>query len=86
MLAVGDIEIEVMSRSTPQEGVTRYTIDLRLEERDPGLDDQQASALLRQAFTDALNASHFLRVCAGDMTVELVARTPAAAPVLPRAA
>ena len=76
-LAVEDIDIDVLSRSTPQEGVTRYVIALRVSERDPQLADEQVAGLLRRAFTDALNASYFLRACTDDdMTLELLSRAP----------
>jgi hypothetical protein len=85
--AVDDIDFEVLSRSAPQEGVTRYDVQLRLEEREPAGDDEQALVRLRRAFTGALNASYFLRVCTDDIRLELVSRAPAAAPApLPRAA
>jgi hypothetical protein len=75
-LSAGDIEARVVGRSTPQEGVTRYTAELDLEERSTDLDDEAATALLRRAFTSALNASYFLRVCTDDLVpVRLVSRT-----------
>jgi hypothetical protein len=78
----------VLSRSAPQEGVTRYDVQLRFEERETACDDEQALARVRRAFTGALNASYFLRVCADDdIRLELVSRAAAAAPEpLPRAA
>lgn len=73
-----DIGIRVRSRSIPQEGVTRYAVALTFAEHGAGLDDERALALLRQALTNALNASYFLRVCLDDrLTVTLVAREPA---------
>ncbi|HEV7804707.1 MAG TPA: hypothetical protein VGO80_02725 [Solirubrobacteraceae bacterium] len=77
-LAPEDIEFDVLSRSTPQEGVTRYAVELRLLERRPELGDEQVAELLRRAFTDALNASYFLRACTDDnVTLELLAREAA---------
>lgn len=86
--AADDIDFEVLSRSAPQEGVTRYDVQLRFEEREPACDDEQALARLRRAFTGALNASYFLRMCTDDhIRLELVSRAPVAAPApLPRAA
>lgn len=86
--ATDEIDFEVLSRSAPQEGVTRYEVQLRLEEREPACDDEQALARLRRAFTAALNAAYFLRVCTDDdIRLELVSRAAAAAPApLPRAA
>jgi hypothetical protein len=75
-LSASDIESRVVGRSTPQEGVTRYTVELDLEERSAQLDDEGATALVRRAFTNALNASYFLRICADDLVpVRLVSRT-----------
>ncbi len=77
-LSRDDIESRVVSRSTPQEGVTRYTVELDLQERAARLGDDGASALVQRAFTDALNASHFLRICTDDLVpVRLVSRTAA---------
>jgi hypothetical protein len=86
--AADDVDFDVLSRSAPQEGVTRYEVELALEEREPGCSDEQALALLRRAFTGALNASYFLRACTDDdIRLELVSRAPAAASAwLPRAA
>jgi hypothetical protein len=82
-VSADDIEVEATSRGTPQEGVTRYGVELHLKERTCGLDDEQAMALLRRAFQDAINASYFWRVCVDDLTVELIsrARVPAPAPL-----
>jgi hypothetical protein len=71
-----DIDLDVISRSTPQEGVTRYAVDMYVDERSSDLDDATAIALLRRAFVDALNASFFLRVCVDDLSVRLIARAP----------
>src|ERR1044072_8075231 len=76
-----DIVLGAVSRSTPQEGVTRYDIELILVERDASIDDRRAKALLCQAFTDALNASYFGRICADALTLRLVSRAPLQAPV-----
>jgi hypothetical protein len=74
-----DIELGEVTRSTPQEGVTRLAVELLLTERADDLDDERAQALLRRAFTNALNASYFLRICTDDLlTVVLAARGPAA--------
>jgi hypothetical protein len=77
-LATEDVGFDVLSRSTRREGVTRYAVELRLLERRPELRDEQVAALLRRAFTDALNASYFLRACTDDhLTLELLARVSA---------
>ncbi|MDP2710576.1 MAG: hypothetical protein Q8O56_05100 [Solirubrobacteraceae bacterium] len=78
-LSADDIEVSVVSRSPTRDGRTRYDLELRLRERTRDLDDERALALLRRAFTDALNASYFLRVCDDDLTVDLISRTPACA-------
>ena len=57
-----DIVLGEIARSTPQEGVTRYAVELLADRARRGLDDERASAVLRRAFTDALNASYFLRM------------------------
>ncbi len=76
-----DFAVDAISRSTPQEGVTRYVVELLLQERHEGLDDAAAAELLRRAFADALNASYFLRMCTDDLIgVTLLSRTPAAVP------
>jgi hypothetical protein len=80
-----DIEVNAISRGTPQEGVTRYGVELRLQERTSGLDDEQAMALLERALQDALNASFFWRVCVDDLTVKLIARAAVRAPAPQRA-
>jgi hypothetical protein len=79
-VSADDIEVEAISRGTPQEGVTRYGVELYLQERTSGLDDEQAMALLRRAFQDAINASYFWRVCVDDLTVELISRAAVVAP------
>lgn len=84
-VSADDIEVEAISRGTPQEGVTRYAVELYLQERTSGLDDERAMALLRRAFQDAINASYFWRVCVDDLTVELIARAPVRAPAPLRA-
>lgn len=84
-VSADDIEVHAISRGTPQEGVTRYGVELYLQERTSGLDDEQAMALLRRAFQDAINASYFWRVCVDDLTIELVSRAAVAAPVALRA-
>lgn len=86
-LSADDVASRVVGRTTPQEGVTRYAVELNLEERADGLVDADAEALVRQAFTDALNASYFLRICTDDLvTVRLVSRTVADAATSLRAA
>lgn len=84
-VSADDIGVEVIWRGTPQEGVTRYGVELYLRERTSGLDDERAMALLRRAFQDAINASYFWRVCVDDLTVKLITRAPVAAPVAQRA-
>jgi hypothetical protein len=76
-----DIELGEIVRSTPQEGVARYTVEMFVVERAYGLDDDRVLAMLCKAFTDAINASYFLRICDDALTMRLVARTPVATPL-----
>jgi hypothetical protein len=39
-----DVAFDVLARSTPQEGVTRFTVALELLERRPQLSDDEVSA------------------------------------------
>jgi hypothetical protein len=74
-LSPQDIELDVLARSTPQEGVTRFTVALELLERHPQLSDDEVTAVLARAFTKALNASYFLRVCTDDhLSLRLLSR------------
>lgn len=77
-LSSGEIGARVVGRSTPQEGVTRYAIELDLDERVSGLDDDGAEALVQRAFTDALNASYLIRICTDNLvSVRLASRVVA---------
>jgi hypothetical protein len=71
-----EIEVGAIIRSCPQEGVTRYDVELLVSEREDDLDDRRAVARLCRAFTNALNASYFLRICHDALTMRLVARAP----------
>ncbi len=77
----GDLQLGFVERDTPQEGVTRFVVELLVEEREAGLDDERAEAILCRAFTDALNASYFLRVCDEALTIRLAVRAPLRAPL-----
>ena len=78
-LSAEGLEIGTITRSAPQQDVARYGVDLLLEERVEGLDDDRAQAQVRRAFADAMNASYFLKVSAGDhIAVTLVSRGPSA--------
>jgi hypothetical protein len=76
-ITAADIEVGAVTRSTPQEGVTRYVVEAFVEERHPELADDAVVALICRALTNALNASFFLRVCEDGLTVRLVSRAPA---------
>jgi len=77
-LSRGDIAARVVGRSTPQEGVTRYAVELDLDERASGLEDDGATALVQRAFSNALNASYLMRICTDDLvSVRLVSRAVA---------
>lgn len=76
-----DIELGAVTRRRGADGVARYRIELFVREREEGLDDRRAVALLLRALTDALNASYFLRLCSDVRTMRLVSRTRVAEPV-----
>jgi len=73
-LSAHEIDVNVRSRETPQEGVARYEVELELFERTPDMTDEQADELVRREFQHALNASHFWRVCREDLRATLVSR------------
>lgn len=73
-LSAGDIEIGAIWRSTPQEGVARYAVEVLLAERTPSASDEQIAELLHREFALAQNASHFIRVSTDDFRVRLTAR------------
>ena len=78
-LSAEDFEIGTITRSAPQQDVTRYGVDLLLEERISELDDGRAQGLVRRAFADAVNASYFLKVTTDDqIAVTLISRGPSA--------
>jgi hypothetical protein len=79
-VTAAEIEVGTVWRSTPQEGVTRYAVELIVHERRPDLEDDEAVALLCRAFTNALNASYFLRICDDGLTMRLISREPADEP------
>lgn len=85
-LSGDDIVLEILERSVPQEGVARYVAELHVAERDSALTDTQALQLVRRAFTSAINASLFSRVCEHAMEIELLSRTPLADAIERRAA
>lgn len=76
-----DIELGQIVRSTPQEGVTRYAVEMFVEERHDRVDEDRALAVLCRAFTHAINASYFLRICDDALTMRLLSRTPVAEPL-----
>ena len=78
-VTAGDIALGTVSRDTPQEGVTRYLVELLVDERHEGIDDERAEATLCQALMAAFNASYFLRICADALSMRLVSRAPAGA-------
>jgi hypothetical protein len=78
-LSAEELAIGTITRSAPQQDVTRYGVDLLLEERIGDLDDDRVQALIRRAFADAMNASYFMRVSRDDqIAVSLAARGPSA--------
>ena len=79
-VTAGEIVLGAVTRSSPQEGVARYDVELLVPERDGVRDDRHAAARLCRAFTSAINASYFLRLCEDPLTMRLLARDPMAAP------
>jgi hypothetical protein len=73
-LSAGDIRVGEIRRSVPQEGVARYAVEFLLDERRPAMTDAQAGELVARAFALAHNASHFVRINGGELSVRLVAR------------
>ena len=73
-LSCDDIDVSVVARSIPQEGVARYVVTLDVVERTPRMTVEQAAELVRREFQRAQNASHFLRISSEDFSVTLVAR------------
>jgi len=81
-----DIRVGAITRSVPQEGAARYTVEFLLDERRPSMTDGQAAELVARAFALARNASHFLRISGGEISVRLVGREPVGTPAALRAA
>jgi hypothetical protein len=85
-LSAEDIHVGAIRRSISQDGVARYAVEFLLGERRPSMTDEQAAELVTRAFALAQNASHFLRLAAGDVGVRLVGREALGRPVALRAA
>jgi hypothetical protein len=85
-LSAADIRVGAITRSIPQEGAARYAVEFLLHERRPSMTDAQAAELVGRAFALAHNASHFLRISGGEMSVRLVGREPVGSPAALRAA
>jgi hypothetical protein len=81
LVTADEIRLGSVSRESPQEGVTRYVVELLVSERDPSIGDERAEAVLCRALTDALNASYFLRVCDEALAMRLESRAPAGVPL-----
>lgn len=78
-LSAEDFEIGTITRSAPRQDVARYGVDLLLEERTEGLDDDRVQAIVRRAFAYAVKASYFLKVATdAQISVTLVSRGPSA--------
>lgn len=77
-LSAGDMRIGTIWRSSPREGITRYGVELLLDERSPSATDEQVAELLQREFARAQNASHFIRIAAADFGVTLAERGPLA--------
>jgi EAL domain-containing protein (putative c-di-GMP-specific phosphodiesterase class I) len=74
-LSAVDPEIDIVSRTIPQEGVARYELTLEIVERR-AMSEQQAIALVYSEFRRAINASYFWRLSDEDPTVTVVSRSP----------
>jgi hypothetical protein len=85
-LSAGDIRVGAITRMPPREGVARYAVEFLLQERRPSMTDEQVAELVARAFALAHNASHFLRISGGEMSVRLVGRDRARSPAALRAA
>lgn len=64
-LSADDPEIDILSRSHPQEGIARYVLTFEFVPRRR-LREEQAIALLLSEFQLALNANYFLRAFVED--------------------
>jgi len=53
----------------------RYALKLEMLEREPALSDRRAIRLLRSEFQLAINASHFMALCAEELTVHVISRS-----------
>jgi hypothetical protein len=69
-LSAVDPDVDVLWREPARDGSARYGLSLEFVARRP-LGEDAAVALVRSEFARALNAGHFLRVCAGDPTVRV---------------
>jgi hypothetical protein len=85
-LSAGDIRVGAIRRSVSPAGIARYAVEFLLAERRPSMTDEQAAELVTRAFALAHNASHFLRLSGGDISVKLVGRELVGMPVARRAA
>ena len=85
-LSAGDVRVGAIRRSLLPAGVTRYVVELVLDERTPAMTDAQAAELVQREFALAQNASHFLRISREDFGARLVARERAGADAGLRAA
>jgi hypothetical protein len=74
MLAEGDVAVDIVSRSVPQEGVGRFGVVMELCERGNGLSNEVAVDVLQREFRRALNAAHFWRVSVEDIGVTVLYR------------
>jgi RNA polymerase-interacting CarD/CdnL/TRCF family regulator len=73
-LSAGDMQVGAITRSTPQEGVSRYSVEMLLDERHPSRTDAEIAAIVEREFARAQNASYFLHIAVEDFTVRLVSR------------
>ena len=72
-LSADDPEIDVVSRTRPQEGIARYAVTLEFVPRR-ALSEQDSVALVRSEFQRALNASYFLHAFVEDPAIAIRSR------------
>ena len=72
-LSADDIDVDVVSRTVPQEGIARYTVTLEYVPRR-ALAEERAVALVRSEFQRALNAGYFLHAFVEDPSMQIRTR------------
>jgi hypothetical protein len=81
-LSGADMHVGAITRSIPQEGISRYVVEMVLDERHPSMTDAEVAELVEREFAVAQNSGHFLRMAVEDFRVRLLARERAGQPEL----